>query len=197
LSAGVDLASPLNQPQVSGIDASSRISEPAPERLLHLVSIFATLTSDERKSIAAKLKHTSYDRGDILLESGQVLNSLFIVGTGVLSATRDDGDGEFELWRLGPADHYGEIGMLTGAPSTTKLTALMPVMVYELAKGDLAPILEARPEVAHELSCALAERQAAARLTASSELDESVPTNRLTTWFSERLHRLYDVANAR
>jgi hypothetical protein len=29
---------------------------------------------------------------------------------------------------------------------------------------------------------------------ASSELVEAVPTNRLTSWFSERLHRLYDVA---
>jgi CRP-like cAMP-binding protein len=100
------------------------------------------------------------------------------------------------MGRLGPADHYGEIGMLTGAPSTTKITALMPAMVYELAKEDLAPILEARPQVAHELSCALARRQAVARLAASSELDETVPTNRLTAWFSERLHRLYDVANA-
>jgi small-conductance mechanosensitive channel/CRP-like cAMP-binding protein len=197
VAAGVDLALPQNQPQPSRSDAGSQMPEPAAERLLRLVSIFATLTPDERRAIAAKLKPASYDRGDMALEPGQVLKSLFIVGAGVLSATRDDGDGEIELWRLGPADHYGEIGMLTGAPSTTKLTALMPAMVYELTKEDLAPILEARPEVAHELSCALAERQAAARLTASSELDETVPTNRLTTWFSERLHRLYDVANAR
>jgi len=40
------------------------------------------------------------------------------------------------------------------------------------------------------------ERQAAGQLVASSELAEAVPANRLTTRFSERLHRLYDIASA-
>ncbi len=195
--AGVDLASPQNQPDPGRLVESSRKSEPAAERVLRLVSIFATLTADERKSIAAKLKPASYDRGDTVLEPGQLVKSLFIVGAGVLSATRDDGEGEIELGRLGPADHYGEIMMLTGSPNPTKITALMPALVYQLAKEDLAPILEARPEVANELSCALAQHQAALRLTTSSEVAETVPTNRLTAWFSERLHRLYDVANTR
>jgi CRP-like cAMP-binding protein len=35
-----------------------------------------------------------------------------------------------------------------------------PSTVYELAKTDLAPILEARPQIAQELSRALAQRQA-------------------------------------
>jgi len=196
VAAGIDLASPQNQLEPGRADERSRKPEPKAERILRLVSIFAALTTDERTTVATKLKHASYDRGDTVLEPGQIMNSLFIIGAGVLSVTRDDGEGEIEFGRWGPADHYGEIGMLTGTPSVTKITALVPAMVYELAKEDLAPILEARPEVAHELSRALAERQAAARLTASSELDESVPTNRLTTWFSERLHRLYAVANA-
>jgi small-conductance mechanosensitive channel len=197
VAAGVGLASPLNQAQPSRADDSSQMAEPVAERLLRLLSIFATLTTEERRAIAAKLKQASYDQGDTVIEPGQVLKSLFIVGAGVLSATRDWGESETEWARLGPADHYGEIGMLTGTPSTTKITALMPALVYELAKEDLAPILEARPEVAHELSCVLAQRQAAIRLVAPSEVDAAVPTNRLTTWFSEHLHRLYDVANAR
>src|SRR5712664_1228896 len=108
------------------------------------------------RAIAAKLKHASYDQGETLVEPGRVLKSLFIIGTGVLSATRDETEGEIELERFGPGDHYGEIGMLTGAPSIAKITALRPAMVYELAKEDLAPTLEARPQVAQELGRALA-----------------------------------------
>ena len=85
--------------------------------------------------------------------------------------------------------------MLTGAPATAKISALIPATVYELANDDLSPILQARPEVGHGLCRALAQRQAAGQLVASSELAEAVPANRLTTWFSERLHRLYDIAN--
>jgi CRP-like cAMP-binding protein len=132
---------------------------------------------------------------ETLVEPGTVLQSLFIVGTGVLSFTQEGSLGEIELLRIGPGDHFGEIGMLTGAPATAKISALMPATVYELAKDDLSPLLEARPDVAQELCRALARRQAAGHLVASTELAEAVPANRLTTWFSQRLHRLYDMAN--
>src|SRR6266404_2624003 len=193
--AGIDLASTQNQPAPSTEHQPAQKLSAGPERLLELVAIFASLTAEERKAIAAKLKRKSYDRGETLVEPGTVLQSLFIVGTGVLLFTQEGSLGEIELLRIGPGDHFGEIGMLTGTPATAKISALMPATVYELAKDDLSPLLEARPDVAQELCRALAQRQAAGQLVASDELVEAVPANRLTTWFSERLHRLYDMAN--
>src|SRR6516164_10502094 len=72
---------------------------------------------------------------------------------------------------------------------------LAPTTVYELAKADLTPILEARPQVAQELCRALARRQAAGQLSASAELAEEIQTHRLTDWFSDRIHRLYSIVN--
>jgi hypothetical protein len=72
---------------------------------------------------------------------------------------------------------------------------LIPATVYELAKADLTPILEARPQVAQELCRTLARRQAAGQLGLSPELDENVPKHRLADWFSDRLHKLYNVVN--
>src|SRR5215469_5635563 len=190
--ADIDLASPQNAPVADG---ELRKSGSRAERLLKLVAIFATFTPEERSVIAAKLKEKSYDEGEILVEPGAVLQSLFIVGSGVLSFTREEIEGDIELLRLGPGDHFGEIGMLTGAGAVAKLTALIPTTVYELAKADLTPILEARPQIAQELCRALAQRQAVARLDASPEIDEILPKHRLTSWFSERLHRLYDAVN--
>ena len=193
--AGIELATAQGQldPTV-GEQVSAKLNT-GPERLLELVEIFAGLTAEERIVIAAKLKPKSYDKGETLVEAGTVLHSLFIVGTGVLSFTREESVGEIELLRIGPGDHYGEIGMLTGAPAVAKITALIPAMVYELGHDDLAPILQGQPEVSHLLCRALAQRQAAGLLVASSELAETVPENRLTSWFSERLHRLYDIAS--
>jgi len=190
--ADIDLASPQNGPIADG---DVRKSGTGIDRLLELVAIFATFTPEERSVIAAKLKEKSYDEGEILVAPGAVLQSLFIVGNGVLSFTREEIEGDIELLRLGPGDHFGEIGMLTGAGAVAKLSALIPTTVYELAKADLTPILEARPQVAQELCRALARRQAVAGLDASPELDEILPKHRLTSWFSERLHRLYDVVN--
>jgi small-conductance mechanosensitive channel/CRP-like cAMP-binding protein len=195
--AGLALASPQNPPYHAAEDRNLNKVKSRPEISLELVVIFATLTIAERAAIAAKLKQHSYDQGETLLEPGKVLQSLFIVANGVLSLLRVEGEVETELMRLGPGDHFGEIGLLTGAPSIGKITALTPVLVYELAKTDLAPILEARPEVSQELCRALARRQATGRSTAAAEFDHTMPTNRLTSWFSERMHRLYKIASAK
>ena len=86
--------------------------------------------------------------------------------------------------------------MLTGRPAEATLKALVPVTTYELAKETLAPVLEARPEVSHGLCRALARRQAAGQLIASPDIDKTMPPRRVAAWFSERLHRLFDLANA-
>ncbi len=190
--AGIDLASPQNGPAADG---DLRKSRTGVERLLELVDIFGTFVPEERAAIAAKLKPRSYDEGETLVEPGAVLQSLFIIGSGVVSFTHKGIEGEMEVLRLGPGDHFGEIGMLTGAAATVRISALVPTTVYELAKADLTPILEARPPVAQELCRALARMQAAGRLSDAPELDASVPKHRLTDWFSDRLHRLYNVVN--
>ncbi len=194
--SGVELASIQSKPYLTPQGDAAINPRTAPERALGLVEIFVTLTEEERRSLAGKLKQKAYDRDETLLEPGTVLHSLFIIGTGVLSLTSVVSEGEIELMRLGPGDHYGEIGLLTGAAATAKISALVPTTVYELAKDDLAPILEARPAVAHELCRALARRQAAGQLIANPEIDKTVPANRVANWFSDRLHRLFDLAEA-
>jgi CRP-like cAMP-binding protein len=125
-----------------------------------------------------------------------VPQSLFVIGSGVLSFSRRNGDLDVEVLRLGPGDHFGEIGVLTDKPSTATIVALTPVTLYELAKVDLGRIVEARPEVAHELAGAMARRQAAGLTVGPAEVDDGVPPHRLTSWFTTRLQRLYDISNA-
>ena len=141
-----------------------------------------------------RVKH--YDEGEAIVEPGTVLRSLFVIGAGVVSLTALMSEGEIEFLRIGPGDHFGEIGMLTGQPAEATLKALVPVTTYELAKEDLAPVLEARPDVSHELCRALAKRQAAGQLIAAAGIDKSVPPRRVAAWFSHRLHRIFDPANA-
>lgn len=46
---------------------------------------------------------------------------------------------------------------------------LTPAVIYELAKADLTPVLEARPQVAHDLSYQLEQRQAAGHTIAAAD----------------------------
>jgi small-conductance mechanosensitive channel len=191
--AGIALAASQSQATQA---AAPEKTVTAAERAVGLVAMFAGLTEDERRTLAAKTKPRHHDEGAVLVELGEVLHSLFIIGAGVVSVTVSVSEGEIEVLRLGPGDHFGEIGMLTGNGATGTLKATMPVTVYELGKEDLAPVLEARPEVSHELCRALAERQAAGQLTASPEIDRSMPPSRVALWFADRLHRLFAPAGA-
>jgi small-conductance mechanosensitive channel len=194
--AGIALASSGGQTLWTLQPADSNQTKTAAERALDLVAIFADMTVEERKTLAAKARYKHYDEGDALVETGTVLRSLFVIGAGVVSLTAAVSGGEIEFLRLGPGDHFGEIGMLTGQPAEATLKALVPVAIYELAKEDLAPVLEARPEVSQALCRALARRQAAGRLVTSPDIDTTVPLRRVAAWFSDRLHRLLDLANA-
>ena len=194
--AGIALASTQGQPYLPLQAAEPKQVKSAAERALDLVAIFADLTGEERKTLASKAGHKHYDEGEALVEPGTVLRSLFVIGAGVVSLTTVLPKGQIEFLRLGPGDHFGEIGMLTGRPAEATLKALVPVTTYELAKETLAPVLEARPEVSHGLCRALARRQAAGQLIASPDIDKTMPPRRVAAWFSERLHRLFDLANA-
>lgn len=168
----------------------------AAERAMDMVEIFDSLTAEERKTLAAKAKLRHYEAGETLIDPGDRFNSLFIIGVGVASFTRVEMEGEIELLRIGPGDHFGEIGLLTGNSAEVTLKALVPVVTYELTKDDLAPVIGARPEVSQAMCRALARLQAAGQLIASADIDKSVPPRRVAAWFSERLHRLFDLANA-
>jgi small-conductance mechanosensitive channel/CRP-like cAMP-binding protein len=194
--AGIALASSQSQPLWTLQPADPKQAKTAAERVLDLVAIFADMTEEERKTLAAKARHKHYDEGDALVEPGTVLRSLFVIGAGVVSVTTAISESEIELLRLGPGDHFGEIGMLTGRPSEATFEALAPVTTYELTKEDLAPVLEARPEVSHALCRALARREAAGQLVASPDIDKTVPLRSVAAWFSDRLHRLFDLASA-
>jgi len=193
---GVRLARAEGQPHQISDKAASPDTKSIPEKLLEQVPIFATLTREERAGVSAKLKQTLHDAGEVLIKPGIVVQSLNIVGSGVLSLTQATNRGNVEKLRLGPGDYYGEMGLLAGNPSISTITALTPVTMYELAKEDLTPILKARPQVTQELCRVLAQRQAAGRAVSAVELDKDISTRNVTAWFSDRIHELFELRDA-
>jgi small-conductance mechanosensitive channel len=194
--ANIRLALPPGQPILGISSEAPQIARSDADRLLEQVTIFQTLTPDERAKLSAKLKQQRYDRGELLVKPGVVLQSLFFIGSGVICVTREENDKEVELLRLGPGDHFGEVGLLTGTASTATITALTTAVVYALAKSDLLPVLEGRPQVAQELSHALAQRQAAGRMIATAELGKPQSTRNLSDWFFERIRKIFEAADS-
>jgi len=79
-----------------------------------------------------------------------------------------------EVMRYAPGDCLGQAGVLTGAVIPFRVQALTSSVVYEIAKGDIDPILKARPAIAAELGRIVARREAAwtDRLNVVDDLDK-------------------------
>jgi small-conductance mechanosensitive channel/CRP-like cAMP-binding protein len=134
-----------------------------PERLLAGISLFATLTVEERSALAARMQRKDYKPGDVIVKKGTVLQALCIVSDGVLVGSVEEDGRKIEVTRLAPGDYFGEVGLLTGEPLNGELTALTRVVIYEISKDALFPLLKARPNMTEELSESLATRQLARR----------------------------------
>jgi small-conductance mechanosensitive channel/CRP-like cAMP-binding protein len=152
--------------------ASVGETEPAiPERLVAGISLFSSLTAEEKSALARQMLRKHYEPGDVIVSCDTVLQSLCIVSDGVLVATQEENGRKVERVRLTPGVYFGETGLLTGKALSGEITALTKVVIYEVSKDALLPLLKARPSMADELSEALASRQ----LTHRTVLDQEHP----------------------
>jgi CRP-like cAMP-binding protein len=67
-----------------------------------------------------------------------------------VSQTGDDGV-ERTLRELGPADPFGEIGLLTGSPRTATVTALTDVRLLALGREDFLELVGSGPDLSSSL----------------------------------------------
>src|ERR1700730_13415445 len=134
-----------------------------PERLLAGISLFSTLTAEEKAGLASKMQRKDYKAGEVIVRKGTILQALCIVSYGVLVGSAEENGRKVEVTRLAPGDYFGEVGLLTGEPVNGELTALTRVVIYEISKDALSPLLKARPHLAEEWSKTLASRQLARR----------------------------------
>src|ERR1700686_5345746 len=134
-----------------------------PERLLAGISLFSTLTAEEKAALASKMQRKEYQPGEVIVRKGTILKALCIVSDGVLVGSAEENGRKIEVTRLAPGDYFGEVGLLTGEPLIGELTALTRVVIYEISKDALLPLLKARPNMTEELSEGLATRRLARR----------------------------------
>ena len=134
-----------------------------PERLLAGISLFSTLTTEEKAALAVQMKRKDYKPGDVVAATGTILQALCIVSDGVLVGSVEENGRKIEVIRLATGDYFGEVGLLTGEPLSGEITALTRVVIYEISKDALAPLLKARPNMTRELSESLATRRLANR----------------------------------
>jgi len=190
--AGLQLAAPAGSPAIPVADPQEEAGKHPNSawRLLNAISLFSTLTEDEKESLAADMKRLNFRKDALIATQDTSLTSLMIVRRGVAIVERHEGSEVIELARIAPGDLFGERGVLMGALEPANIRALTSVVVYEIAKDHLATIMQERPTLAEELGLLLSRRIESEKhhFSAGVSAEASHPTT-LTT----RIRHLFQI----
>ncbi|HEV7397851.1 MAG TPA: cyclic nucleotide-binding domain-containing protein, partial [Pyrinomonadaceae bacterium] len=129
---------------------------------LNRVELFQTLTDEEKRTLATKLRVAPFVRSETMTKQGAKAHWLYIMTKGEAEVrVKVDGNGAGEkVAQLGEGDFFGEMGMMTGERRSATVSALTDVECYRLDKEAFDEIMVRRPEIAEDISHALAHRRA-------------------------------------
>jgi small-conductance mechanosensitive channel/CRP-like cAMP-binding protein len=181
-------------PRLAGVERPSAAETKrttVPQRLLAGVSLFSTLTAEEKEHLATQMRRKDYKAGEVVVKAGTVMDALCIVSSGVLVGSIEENGKKLEVIRLASGDYFGELGVLEGEPLHGDATALTRMVVYEVPKEALAPLLAARPGMVKELSESLAKRRAARRTVLDREMHDDEHPDRLADRVAANIRRLF------
>lgn len=155
-------------------------SEQIAERLSR-IDLLSPLGAEALETIASAARVHTFAKGETILRHGTAGNSMFVVHDGNVSVRAHDA----EVARLGEGDVFGEMALLTGESRAADVVALTDVVVIEIAKDALQPVLHDHPELAASISSKVMERRGSLdslRHASSEEAQQSV-LSRIRTWF--------------
>jgi CRP-like cAMP-binding protein len=103
-----------------------------PQRL-RAVPLFAHLSEEEAKRLAAFATETSFAEGQEIFSQGDFSTELFIIEEGTAKIVRDSR----LVATLGPGDVIGERGLFAKIPRVASVIATSPLMVAKLSHWEI------------------------------------------------------------
>ena len=136
-------------------DPAARQSER--ERLLAAVDLFAALSEEQRREIAAATHARVYGNGEAIVRQGQPGESMFVVGSGravvVLEPDRR------EVATIEPGGYFGEMSLLTGEPRTATVVARGDTLVVEIDADLFRRLGAVSPQAVEQIGVAAVTRR--------------------------------------
>jgi cAMP-binding proteins - catabolite gene activator and regulatory subunit of cAMP-dependent protein kinases len=144
-------------------------------KALSRVELFATLTDEERRELAAGLKYAPFVRGEAMTRQGAEAHWLYLISKGdaEVRVTVDGSKSSEHVATLTDGDFFGEMGLMTGAPRSATVIALTDIECYRLDKETFQATLKSRPKIAEDISNILARRRVELEATREGLTDET------------------------
>lgn len=154
-------------------------------------AFFSCLSTQNLEELCQSVSYQTFKKGDKIIEQGQQGDSLFLIAEGVVDVQIDSGKGSLSVARLSKGQHFGEMSLLTGEPRSASVIADTDVIVYEISKHDLAPILKSDKTLVEKMAHQVEEKRREnlkkidenAKKTAANEGGLSRMIQAINKWF--------------
>ena len=129
-------------------------------QLMNSVAVLEPFTPEEDQIIAQKAKWLRYGPPERIVIEGEKDNSLYLVAEGRIEVLVRQKDGKnLKVAELGKGSFFGERALLTGEERKATVRALTDVLLCEISRPIIKPLLDDRQEILQDLSRKLAERE--------------------------------------
>jgi small-conductance mechanosensitive channel/CRP-like cAMP-binding protein len=122
------------------------------------VEIFSAMSGAERASLASTLQERLYGAGEVVVRQGGAGRSMFVVQSGEVRVTLDEGGRE--VARIGAGGVFGEMSLLTGEPRTATVSAIGDAVLLEIDADAFRRVVLANPAVVEAISLIVVSRRA-------------------------------------
>jgi CRP-like cAMP-binding protein len=121
---------------------------------LRAAPLFAELSAETLLPVAALCNEVSLERGDVLFESGDMGDALYVLVDGGVEVVK----GGEVIARLGPGECVGEMAALDYEPRSATVRASGSTHMVRLERNDLMDLLTDYPELVRSLAAVLVQR---------------------------------------
>jgi signal transduction histidine kinase len=122
-----------------------------PVDLIRHVPIFSELSDAEAEELWQAGKRVRADPGEVIIREGAPGDALFIILSGLLEVTKQDGTREITLATRGAGEVLGEMSLLERTPRTASVRASQPSELLSIGQAEFRQLLARRPESAATL----------------------------------------------
>jgi NTE family protein len=134
------------------------------DRISELLLQFAPAFMQDQENLselAGAVRWFSVPGGNTLFKRGEPSDAVYVVLSGVLAVTREDGAGaEQVIGRLGPGEIVGEMGCIMGEPRFATVSALRASELLSISWADVGQTAQKNPHILMSICRTLVQRLA-------------------------------------
>jgi CRP-like cAMP-binding protein len=125
-------------------------------RQLRALSLFATLSPRELKTVDGLLHERTFLKDEVIFDQGEEGQALYIIESGRVLICRQGRPQEGRIAELGPGRLFGELALLDNSPRAAQARAEENCTLAVLFRADFLGLLETHAVIASKIALQLA-----------------------------------------